>query len=139
MFESKLNQSSDVALRLCCENRPINLFISKFTDWFQSLEKHWLAFFSRADEKKAQGMIFRAVFWIGLVSVLMPREPDLGYGRPGPSADLTSDLLSWVQPAAKPDPTAAATNAPATAMRSVTLRSLAQVKAEIAAARHSKL
>lgn len=28
-------------------------------------------------------MIFRAVFWIGLVSLLAPREPDLGLGRPG--------------------------------------------------------
>jgi hypothetical protein len=30
-------------------------------------------------------MIFRAIFWIGLVALLMPREPDLGLGRPGPS------------------------------------------------------
>jgi len=29
------------------------------------------------------GMIFRAVFWIGLVSLLMPHEPDLGLGHPG--------------------------------------------------------
>lgn len=28
-------------------------------------------------------MIFRAVFWIGLVSLLMPHEPNLGLGRPG--------------------------------------------------------
>ncbi|MEO8301586.1 MAG: hypothetical protein ABI608_07325 [Rhizomicrobium sp.] len=28
-------------------------------------------------------MIFRAVFCIGLVSLLMPHEPDLGLGRPG--------------------------------------------------------
>ena len=28
-------------------------------------------------------MIFRALFWIGLVSLLMPHEPDLGLGRPG--------------------------------------------------------
>ncbi len=28
-------------------------------------------------------MIFRAIFWIGLVSFLMPHEPDLGFGRPG--------------------------------------------------------
>jgi len=27
-------------------------------------------------------MIFRAVFWIGLVSLLTPHEPDLGLGRP---------------------------------------------------------
>ncbi|HEY2069780.1 MAG TPA: hypothetical protein VGG48_09525 [Rhizomicrobium sp.] len=28
-------------------------------------------------------MLIRAVFWIALVSVLMPREPNLGFGRPG--------------------------------------------------------
>ena len=28
-------------------------------------------------------MIFRAVFWIGLVSLLTPHEPDLGLGHPG--------------------------------------------------------
>lgn len=28
-------------------------------------------------------MIFRAVFWIGVVALLAPREPDLGLGRPG--------------------------------------------------------
>jgi hypothetical protein len=27
-------------------------------------------------------MIVRAVFWIGLVALLMPREPNLGLGRP---------------------------------------------------------
>jgi len=33
-------------------------------------------------------MILRAIFWIGLVSFLMPHEPDLGFGRPGASAGL---------------------------------------------------
>ena len=28
-------------------------------------------------------MIFRALFWIGLVSLLVPHEPDLGLGHPG--------------------------------------------------------
>jgi len=32
---------------------------------------------------EGHGMIFRAVFWIGLVSLLIPHEPDLGLGRPG--------------------------------------------------------
>lgn len=35
-------------------------------------------------------MIFRAVFWIGLVSLLAPREPDLGLGRPGAGTLPTS-------------------------------------------------
>jgi hypothetical protein len=35
-------------------------------------------------------MIFRAVFWIGLVSLLAPHEPDLGLGRPGAGTSLPS-------------------------------------------------
>ncbi len=35
-------------------------------------------------------MIFRAVFWIGLVSLLAPHEPDLGLGRPGAGAAISS-------------------------------------------------
>jgi hypothetical protein len=35
-------------------------------------------------------MIFRAIFWIGLVSLLMPHEPDLGLGRPGAGTSYPS-------------------------------------------------
>lgn len=35
-------------------------------------------------------MILRAAFWIGLVSLLMPHEPDLGLGRPGAGTAPTS-------------------------------------------------
>ena len=35
-------------------------------------------------------MIFRAVFWIGLVSLLAPHEPDLGLGRPGTGTSPSS-------------------------------------------------
>jgi hypothetical protein len=35
-------------------------------------------------------MIFRAIFWIGLVSLLAPREPDLGLGHPGAGTLPTS-------------------------------------------------
>jgi hypothetical protein len=37
-------------------------------------------------------MIFRALFWIGLVSLLMPHEPDLGLGHP--AAGRWADPLS---------------------------------------------
>jgi len=43
-------------------------------------------------------MIFRAVFWIGLVSLLAPHEPDLGLGRPGAGTALSSPAT--VQPTA---------------------------------------
>ena len=38
-------------------------------------------------------MIFRAVFWIGLVSLLAPHEPDLGLGHPGASTLQTSSAM----------------------------------------------
>ena len=38
-------------------------------------------------------MIFRAIFWIGLVSLLTPHEPDLGLGRPGAGTVLTSPAM----------------------------------------------
>jgi hypothetical protein len=40
-------------------------------------------------------MIFRAIFWIGLVSLLMPHQPDLGLGRPGAGTTLPSAMTSW--------------------------------------------
>jgi hypothetical protein len=44
-------------------------------------------------------MIFRAMFWIAVVAVLMPREPDLGLGRPGASSgNLLSKLTSMIEP-----------------------------------------
>jgi len=43
-------------------------------------------------------MIFRAVFWIGLVSLLAPHEPDLGLGRPG--AGTAPSSPATVQPVA---------------------------------------
>ncbi len=40
-------------------------------------------------------MIFRAVFWIGLVSLLTPHEPDLGLGRPGAgTAQISPAMIS---------------------------------------------
>jgi hypothetical protein len=38
-------------------------------------------------------MIFRAVFWIGLVSLLTPHEPDLGLGRPGAGTSQPSPAI----------------------------------------------
>ena len=38
-------------------------------------------------------MIFRAIFWIGLVSLLAPHEPDLGLGRPGAGTSNSSSTV----------------------------------------------
>ena len=42
-------------------------------------------------------MIFRALFWIGLVSLLAPHEPDLGLGHPG--AGTLQSFPAMIQPA----------------------------------------
>ena len=41
-------------------------------------------------------MLLRAAFWIGVVSLMMPREPDLGFGRPhmGGAAPWTGTTAS---------------------------------------------
>lgn len=92
-------------------------------------------------------MIFRAVFWVGLVALLMPHEPDLGFGRPS-SADMGSSLPSAVTAFAKDavapslkDPqslcqyNASACAASASVLdtvKSTAMHSLSQVKADIA-------
>ena len=40
-------------------------------------------------------MIFRALFWIGLIALLMPHEPDLGLGRPDAKVQKPSFLASF--------------------------------------------
>lgn len=43
-------------------------------------------------------MILRAIFWIALVSVLIPHEPDLGFGRPHMAGmSLGSRLGLWAR------------------------------------------
>jgi len=49
-------------------------------------------------DTEGHDMIFRALFWIGLVSLLAPHEPDLGLGRPGAGTALSSPAT--IQPAA---------------------------------------
>lgn len=44
-------------------------------------------------------MILRAVFWIAVVSFFMPREPDLGLGRPGSEQEGIGGLMARVEAA----------------------------------------
>lgn len=46
-------------------------------------------------------MLFRALFWITLVAVLMPHEPNLGLGRPSMAGSL-SGLISNTSDARPP-------------------------------------
>jgi hypothetical protein len=78
----------------------------------------------------------RALFWIALVAVLMPREPDLGFGRPS-THGLVSDAMSWASSANPGQICSGREAACATglsfldSLQSVTVRSLARVKADI--------
>jgi hypothetical protein len=58
-------------------------------------------------------MILRAIFWIGVVAVLMPHEPDLGLGRPA-----APDLIDRI--------------------KQTGLHRLVEVKAELAAAERAR-
>jgi hypothetical protein len=79
-------------------------------------------------------MLFRAIFWIGVVAVLMPREPDLGLGRPGASHALVPDLERDADLNCRDygKTCATALNVVDT-FQSVAVKSLAQVKADIEA------
>ena len=82
-------------------------------------------------------MIFRAIFWIGLVSLLMPHEPDLGLGRPGAGTSLSAIAKNWAPHGPTRPGTGCGSDLEACAgglglkAPSVSGRSLADVKAEI--------
>ena len=82
-------------------------------------------------------MIFRAIFWIAVMSVLMPHEPDLGFGRPHLGEALPATLSSLVAQTST-EQNCAADNKACTAglalldsFQSVAVRSLADVKADL--------
>lgn len=79
-------------------------------------------------------MLFRAIFWIGVVAVLMPREPDLGLGRPGTSHAFASDIAHEADLNCRDyGKTCATALGFVDAFQSVAVKSLAQVKADIEA------
>ena len=87
-------------------------------------------------------MIFRAIFWIGLVSLLMPHEPDLGLGRPGagtalslPASLLSASGLSRIIPVCG----SGCAGAPAAGHEPSIRASLSDIKTQIDAARQSRL
>ena len=87
-------------------------------------------------------MIFRAVFWIGLVSLLTPHEPDLGLGRPGagaslslPASVLSASGLSRMEPGCG----TACAGAPSSFAPAALRASLADIKAQIEAARAQRI
>lgn len=88
-------------------------------------------------------MIFRAIFWIGLVSLLAPHEPDVGLGRPGAGTSnvSTATLQSTVESLWRTDKDCGSGCAGGLGLTDTfrlrvnrdVMRGLAEVKAEIAA------
>ena len=89
-------------------------------------------------------MIFRAIFWVGLVALLMPHEPDVGFGRPvSIDSDVTGQVAYWTKENVQPNlahPTQLCRYNPDACAKGLTLfdnfksaavRSLADVKADI--------
>lgn len=92
-------------------------------------------------------MILRALFWIAVVGVLMPREPDLGLGRPGAVTSLVpSSVAVWLDKTAGAPQTACTEHAQDCAealnlvdtLQDAAVRSLAEVKAEIEASKRER-
>ena len=93
-------------------------------------------------------MLFRAIFWIALVALLVPHEPDLGYGRPHVApVSLPSEAANWLSAEMKTHPDLCADHRSAcsaganlvTGLQGLALRSLSEVKAEIEASQHQRL
>lgn len=93
-------------------------------------------------------MILRALFWIAVVGVLMPHEPDLGLGRPGTSAVslLPAPAAAWVEDTLGAPRKACAGHAQACAatlsaidsLQRAAVSGLAQVKADIEESRRAR-
>jgi hypothetical protein len=84
-------------------------------------------------------MIFRAIFWIGLVAFLMPHEPDLGFGRPGaqpsaPSRDAIGGMIrsTSAEGGCRQD----CSTGFLAGVRALAIRNLDQVRADLAANGH---
>jgi hypothetical protein len=87
-------------------------------------------------EREEARMILRALFWIAVIAVFMPREPNLGLGRPDPGA-AAMGLASQASQAMACGGCALSLGALDTA-KAAAYRSLAQVKGEIEEAQRER-
>ena len=79
-------------------------------------------------------MLFRAIFWIAVVAVLMPHEPNLGLGRPGAASSLARSVESDASLNCRDyGKTCEQALGFADTFQSLAVKSLAQVKADIEA------
>ena len=103
-------------------------------------------------------MIFKAIVCLAVAAVLIPHEPNLGLGRPGAQTSLLQSATSWVSGSLSPASSASVPDSAqasgslckdhATAcvaalgvldsVQAVTVRGLAQVKADIEEQQHER-
>ena len=88
-------------------------------------------------------MLFRAAFWIALVAVFIPHEPDLGFGRPGLQGSPLGKMADLVPSGLKTQAGLCPGDCSAVPslsgdLRSTLLDSLARVKAELKAAERAR-
>lgn len=82
-------------------------------------------------------MILRALFWIAVIAVFMPREPNLGLGRPDASEAMIG-LASQAASQAMQCHDCAVKIGALDMAKAAAFRSLAQVKAEIEEAQRER-
>lgn len=74
-------------------------------------------------------MLLRAVFWISVVAILMPHEPDLGLGRPSVTGTAAEGLRH--ADCGSQRATCAVAMSALDSFQSIAVRSLKDVKADI--------
>ena len=83
-------------------------------------------------------MILRAAFWIAVVAVFIPREPDVGYGRPSVPSVVPPKTAAWIAETFKVPPCAqrpqcVGGHSLASDLRQVVLERLERAKADLKA------
>lgn len=86
-------------------------------------------------------MILRAAFWIAVVALLIPREPDVGLGRPSVPSIVPPKVAEWIAQTFKVPPCSERTQClggPSLALdaREALIARLERAKADIKASNH---
>ena len=81
-------------------------------------------------------MILRAAFWITVVAVFIPREPDVGFGRPNVPSIVPPKTAEWIAQSFKVPPCSERTQCLgglpfASDLRAALIERLERAKAEI--------
>lgn len=85
-------------------------------------------------------MILRAAFWITVVAVFIPREPDISYGRPSVPSMVPPKTAAWLAQTFKVPPCAERAHCPGGLslgldLRQNVLEGLERAKADLKASR----